>query len=196
MTTKKKTRAVGRPTGSDNSRAIILAEALKAFAAAGYSSTSLRAVAKNAGVDPSTVIHYFKTKEGLFEAVIADLVEATAKLPEALADGVSGEQLVRTYLGIWDNPKAGAAMSAIMRSVMESESAMQMFVKTVTLRLRDAARASTKNELDAELVLVHLIGLGLGRHILHLPEVSQKTTDQIAQRVGPVLDQYLKDNTG
>lgn len=58
----------GRRPGGSGTRDAILAAAKDAFSAQGYTATSLRAVARAAGVDPSLVTHFFGSKPGLFEA--------------------------------------------------------------------------------------------------------------------------------
>ncbi|KJY18041.1 TetR family transcriptional regulator, partial [Streptomyces sp. NRRL S-444] len=45
----------------------IVAAARRSFATRGYAATSLRSVAREAGVDPGLVTYYFRTKTGLLE---------------------------------------------------------------------------------------------------------------------------------
>lgn len=56
-----------RPAGSPDAREAILAAARTAFARDGY-STSLRGIARDAGVDPALVHHYFPGRAQLFTA--------------------------------------------------------------------------------------------------------------------------------
>ena len=46
----------------------ILDAAREAFAETGWAGTTIRAVARVAGVDPALVYHYFDSKEGLLDA--------------------------------------------------------------------------------------------------------------------------------
>jgi AcrR family transcriptional regulator len=105
-------RPLGRRPGNRDTRADILDAARAEFARAGYASTSLRAIARRAGVDPALVHHYFDDKVTLFlEAT--QLPEDPARVPEeaASADGPPGEHIVRGFLAMWDRPssEAGAA---------------------------------------------------------------------------------------
>ncbi len=52
----------------------ILDAALKLFAEKGYHATSISQIATEAGVAKGLIPHYFKTKEGLVQAVIEDAV--------------------------------------------------------------------------------------------------------------------------
>ncbi|MDG4862133.1 helix-turn-helix domain containing protein, partial [Streptomyces sp. T-3] len=53
---------------SDATRAAILAAARERFAADGYERATIRAIARDAGIDPSMVMRYYGNKEGLFSA--------------------------------------------------------------------------------------------------------------------------------
>jgi AcrR family transcriptional regulator len=57
-------------------RARIRDAALELFAQAGVGSTSMRSVAARAGVSPSLVVHHFRTKAGLRDAVDEAVVNA------------------------------------------------------------------------------------------------------------------------
>ena len=63
-------RRGGRRPGSSRSRQKILEVARLAFPANGYAETSLRGIAREAGVDPSLVVQLFGSKAGLFAAVV------------------------------------------------------------------------------------------------------------------------------
>ena len=58
------------PSGRPDTRAEILASARTLFATRGFGSTSIRAVAAEAGVDPALVHHYFGSKDDLFVAAL------------------------------------------------------------------------------------------------------------------------------
>ena len=58
-----------RPAGS-GTREAILAAASRAFAEQGYPRTTLRGIARDAGVDTRLVTHYFGNKQDLFIAVV------------------------------------------------------------------------------------------------------------------------------
>ena len=62
--------------------------AIGLFAARGVAGTSLRAVARAAGVSPALVVHHFGSKEGLTKAVDRAVVAAlTGRLGEVPLDG-------------------------------------------------------------------------------------------------------------
>ena len=63
--------AGGRRPGNADTRGEIVEAAKRVFAAKGYDGASLRAVAREAGVDPALVHHYFDGKASLFVAAMA-----------------------------------------------------------------------------------------------------------------------------
>lgn len=182
-------RSIGRRPGSDNTREDILKYARNAFGETGFDATSLRAIAAKAGVDPSTVIHFFGTKDGLFEAVIQDVTPALQSFIQAIKNNDSGTKLVKHYLGIWENDQSSGAIRTVIRSAFSSNKATELLRETLTKQILQAMSSSDK--LNRELAITHLIGIGIGKYIAQLPHLTENSIDQIAERVGPILDLYL-----
>ena len=63
--------AAGRRPGNVDTKGEIVEAAKRVFAAKGYDGASLRAVAREAEVDPALVHHYFDGKASLFVAAMA-----------------------------------------------------------------------------------------------------------------------------
>ncbi|WP_407341681.1 TetR/AcrR family transcriptional regulator [Pengzhenrongella phosphoraccumulans] len=99
-----------RPAGEDT-RAAILVAAQVEFAESGFDATSVRAVARRAGVDPALVRHYFGSKSDLFVA-LNGLPERPGQILGALfdagTDGV-GRRMVALFFTLWDTPRGGSA---------------------------------------------------------------------------------------
>jgi AcrR family transcriptional regulator len=75
-------------------KARIRDSAMELFAARGVAGTSLRAVARAAGVSPGLVVHHFGSKEGLCRAVDEAVVERIElALGEVPVEGSGGELL-------------------------------------------------------------------------------------------------------
>jgi TetR/AcrR family transcriptional regulator, regulator of cefoperazone and chloramphenicol sensitivity len=73
-------------------KARIREAALERFAADGVAATSLRAVAKDAGVSPGLIVHHFGSKEGLLRAVDESVVRRIEMaLAEVPLDGSGGD---------------------------------------------------------------------------------------------------------
>ena len=89
-----------RTGSSSDTKAAILAAARTRFAAEGYRSASLRAVARDVGVDAALVVRYFGSKPGLFAAA----TDIDLRIPD-LTDAPSsehGQRLVEHFLSRWD----------------------------------------------------------------------------------------------
>ena len=75
---------------SDVTRAKILRAATHLFASQGEGKTSMRQVAREAGVAQATVHHYYESKDGLydacFQAMVVDLAQLIQRLREHLED--------------------------------------------------------------------------------------------------------------
>ncbi len=100
----------GRRPGPNRTRAAILAAARASFAANGYEATTIRAVARDAGVDAALVHRFFGSKEQLFAAAMKLAVSPSELVERILVDGVDGvgERLVHALLTLLDAPGAFA----------------------------------------------------------------------------------------
>src|SRR3712207_7831244 len=81
---------------SEQSRTAILAAARRRFAADGFERTTIRGIAADAGIDPSMVIRYYGSKDGLFAAA-ADVELHLPDLATVPRDQL-GETLVRHWV--------------------------------------------------------------------------------------------------
>jgi AcrR family transcriptional regulator len=72
--------------------------ALKLFAASGIGATSLRDIARAAGVTPALLHYYFSSKPGLVDAVIAErLMPVVVQLRDALPAGGDSAALIARF---------------------------------------------------------------------------------------------------
>jgi AcrR family transcriptional regulator len=106
---------------SESTRAAILAAARRRFAADGYERTTIRAVAADAGIDPSMVMRYYGSKDGLFAAA-ADL---DLRLPDltAVPRERLGETLARHWVALWEGQRSDELLIVLLRSAVTNEGA-------------------------------------------------------------------------
>src|SRR5262249_9795884 len=124
----------GRRKGSPDTRKAILDAARDAFAAGGFDGASIRTIATGAGVDPALVHHYFGTKERLFLATVGAPVNPGEILPGIL-DGDPeqlGVRLVRAFVSMWDDPRSGPKLIAIVRSGLAHDWSARILREFVT----------------------------------------------------------------
>src|SRR2546430_16873506 len=108
----------GRRPGPGRTREKILAAARSQFARSGFEGTTIRGIAAGARVDPKLVLHYFESKEGIFQAAMDFPFDPAQAIPELLRPGLDGlgVRLARFFIDIWDSP-AGVPAPALLRSL-------------------------------------------------------------------------------
>lgn len=190
-------RRTGRRPGTSGAREQILAAAKRAFADNGYERTTIRGVAREAGVDPALVHHYFGTKRQLFVDAMdlpanpADLIEGLLATgdPEDL-----GERMIRFMLSVWDHEENRAPLMAMVRTAMSDDQAATMvreFVTTEVLgRIVKAARGNNQ-ELRVTLLASQVFGLLILRYIIKLEPLASADPETVARAMGPTFQRYL-----
>lgn len=195
-------RRRGRPSRTQSAdapaaRDRILAAAREEFSERGYDKTSVRGIAKTAGVDSALVHHYFGTKEQVFEASIevafGPVLNAPGSIAEGPLDGV-GERLARFFFGVWENPATRTPLLAIVRSAMNNEAAASVFRRLISAQvLRRVARQLDlpDAELRAELAAAQLVGIALLRYVIKVEPLASADPEEIIARVAPVVQGHL-----
>ncbi|WP_405880515.1 TetR family transcriptional regulator [Streptomyces sp. NBC_01136] len=195
-------RGRGRPSRTQSeaapaTRDRILDAAREEFSERGYEKTSVRGIAKAAGVDSALVHHYFGTKEQVFEAAIEVAFAPALAAPEALESGsldAVGERLTRFILGIWENPATRTPLLAILRSAVSNETAAAVFRRLVATQLlrRVAGQLDAPDaELRAELAAAQLVGVAMLRYVIKIEPLASADPEQLVARLAPVVQGHL-----
>jgi AcrR family transcriptional regulator len=192
-------RKRGRPprTESADTRDRILAAARAEFSERGYEKTSVRGIAKAAGVDSALVHHYFGTKEQVFEAAVEvafapALIERDTVLDGPVED--IGERMTHVIFGLWENPVTRAPLLAIVRSAVNNEAAATVFRRLVSAQLlrRIAGELDAPDaELRAELAAAQLVGIAMLRYVIKVEPLASADPEQIIARVARVVQGHL-----
>ncbi len=188
----------GRRRGSPDTREAILLAAREVFADKGFDGASVRAIAAAAGCDPALVHHYFGSKEKLFLTTVQAPIDPGELLPGLLAGGLegAGERVVRTFLGIWDDPVTGPAALALVRSALQHDWSARMlreFLTTQILRRVVAQLAVDDAPLRTSLVASQMFGLIGVRYLLRIEPLASAPATVVATAIGPNIDRYLTD---
>jgi AcrR family transcriptional regulator len=178
---------------SDKTRAAILAAARQRFAADGFERTTIRAIAAEAGIDPSMVMRYYGSKDGLFAAA-ADVDLRLPDLATVPRDEL-GETLVRHWLQRWEGGLSDELLVILLRSAITNETAAEKLrtifgaqvASTVATVVDDPAEVPTR----AGLVATQMLGLALCRDILRIPPDDALYVDTLVASVSVTVQRYL-----
>ncbi|MFD0687085.1 TetR/AcrR family transcriptional regulator [Actinomadura fibrosa] len=178
---------------SDRTRATILDAARHRFAADGYERATIRAIAADAGIDPSMVMRYYGSKDGLFAAA----TDIDLRLPDlaAVPPERAGEVLVRHFVERWEGGLADEVLSVLFRSAITNEAAAERMRSIFGAQVAGALapRVDDPSELPtrAGLVSTQLLGVALCRYILRLPPVVALDVDALVASLSPTVQRYL-----
>lgn len=177
-------------------RADIVSAARREFAEGGYDTTSMRAVARRAGVDPALVHHYFADKAGLFAAtmdiplrpdqIVADILHG----PRAEI----GEGIVRAIVTQFDNRAVRETVIALVRTALGHEFAarlLRQFLLREVLQKVTVELELDDGELRASFAASQIVGLIVARYGIRISPLAEAGRDAVVARVGPVVQWYL-----
>jgi len=192
-------RGRGRPrksTTGDDTRALILAAAAKEFARDGYDTTSMRGVARAAGVDPALVRHYFTDKADLFAEAVAAPMRPDRIVATALAGPREhiGENLVRHLVVTLDEPGASDRVLRMLHTALGQEFAARMLRQFI---MREVLKRVAKEfdeddaELRASFAATQVVGLLVARYGVRIEPLASASVDEVVRRIGPVVQWHL-----
>ncbi|GHE33151.1 TetR/AcrR family transcriptional regulator [Streptomyces cellulosae] len=192
-------RRRGRPPAGESAgtRDRILDAAREQFSARGYEKTSVRGIAKAAGVDSALVHHYFGTKERVFEAAVEVAFQPVLDQRDSVVEGPLdevGERMTRMIIGLWENPVTRAPLLAIVRSAVNNDAAAAVFRRLVATQLlrRVAGQLDRPDaELRAELAAAQLVGIAMIRYVIRVEPLASADPEDIVRRVAPVVQGHL-----
>lgn len=175
--------ALSRAEQRRRTEARIRDAAARLFVESGYERTTIRAVARAAGVDPGLVIHYFGSKQELFQQVTR---AAPAPDLAGTTDEVIEQMLARLADSLANEPVHSLA---VLRSMLTHPEAAEVAEAGVA-RYREqisraipAADASTR----AELVSAVMLGVIVSRHLLKSTDLSEASPEEIITLLRPSL---------
>ncbi|MGW2647659.1 TetR/AcrR family transcriptional regulator [Streptomyces sp. NPDC001393] len=187
MTGSTKTNQARR---SDATRTAILDAARERFAADGYERATIRAIARDAHIDPSMVMRYYGSKEGLFAAAVA-LDLRLPDLTQAPREEV-GRTLVAHFLDLWEGNEELTAVLRVGATNPAGAERMQGIFRDQLLPLA-AQVCPDPDQVPARAALcaAQLLGLALTRYVLRLPAARELPRTELLAWLGPTVQRYL-----
>jgi AcrR family transcriptional regulator len=193
-------RRRGRPPkgAAGDTKGALLNAALALFAARGYEGTSVRAVARAAGLSESGLYAHFASKRALFEAVLARLGPAGAvAVIETSDQALAGSDpaafvraLVARLIDDWSAPPSRQLVSVVARDGLIHDPALtgglQLAVRTLARQFRRwMAAGQIKDDMGSPEDLAYaLIGpLALTRVLWLYEGAERQDLDAARERV-------------
>ncbi|MFE7317445.1 TetR family transcriptional regulator [Streptomyces sp. NPDC057555] len=179
-----------RPRRSDATRAAILTAARDRFAAEGYERATIRAIARDAGIDPSMVMRYYGNKEGLFAAAseidlhVPDLTEVPHE--------ERGARLVRHFIELWESDETLTGMMRVgVTNEAGAERMRNVFVEQVRPLIDSVCAVPEEAPARAALIGSQILGMALCRYVLHIGPAVDFSRDELVAWLAPTVQRYL-----
>ena len=186
----------GRRPGPNSTRQTVLDAARVRFANDGFTATTMRLVAADAGVDVAQVMQFFRSKDELFAAVMTVPASALERFSTVFEgpDENLGERVVRAHLKAWEKiPAESEPLMAMLRGAINNEQARAQLRDFVQSRLMagTSERHGSDAALRAGLASSLLVGLVVGRRIIGVPVLLAAEQEQIVTIVASAIQQIL-----
>ena len=177
-------RSDGRAEQRRRTEARILAAAAELFVASGYERTTIRAIAQAAGVDAGLVMHYFGSKQQLFERVTHgprpsfDLAGSPSQVAEQVLAQLA-ESLVT---------EPAQSLANLRSMLTHPEAAHTVGERTIRYRAQLAGTIPAPDaDLRAALISAIILGVLVDRHLLKTGGLDAATPEEITNLLRPIL---------
>ncbi|CAM5238302.1 TetR/AcrR family transcriptional regulator [Streptomyces chartreusis] len=180
-------------------RAAILEAARHTFAERGYARTTLREIARRAGVTHGLITRHFASKERLFLAAVPgnrDLEQVAAGDPETLPNRIAEAFVRRLETDAVNDP-----LIALLRSAASDERAAAHLLvamqehSAIIYRsvLSPGESALPDDDLDTRVALVgaQMIGVAFSRYIARTEPLASMPPDRLTEHLTRILRQIL-----
>jgi AcrR family transcriptional regulator len=169
----------------------VLAAARQAFEEHGYAATSLREVARRAGVDASLIVHFYGSKAGLLTEVVQWPSDPDQTIERITAEGPEqiGYRLARIFIDSWENNGTGTSVLMLLHAAIADPKAASLLREFLKAKLIEPVLSyldADRPALRATLLTGQLFGFGITHYLLDLDDLSA-TPDEIAEVLGRTL---------
>lgn len=184
------------PKVVDDRREQIIDAAMRVFAQKGFTRATNKDIAREAGITPGLIYHYFESKEALFKAIIEmrSPLKLVRELPAqtlALPPEIFLPFVLRQVLGIVEDEKFVQVIRAFLPEVVHNPQmaplALSVLQRAIAFlsgylasQVESGALQKVNVDLVAQTLLGSMIGFVLRRQIVRDPTALQYTQEQIA----------------
>ena len=174
----------------------IVAAARDEFAQHGWAGTTIRAVAREADVDPALVYHYFGSKEGLLDAATnppQKWLENVAKVWTTPIEDLGGA-LSKLLLASWADDEIGPTLRAILQTAAHEPSTREKLRRVVEGSLMGVSQLGSDERdrlIRSGLVASQMMGFALMRYVWKIEPIASMTDDEAIAAIAPNLQHYV-----
>jgi AcrR family transcriptional regulator len=193
------------PRGPREERGVTIAQieqaARRMFAEKGLAGTSLRAIAREVGVDPALVHYYFASKEELLDAVTnpppawLESIHQTTLVP--LRD--RGEAIARNIVWTWSQPEIREVLSSVLMTAAHEPRTLVKLRAFLTASLLPTIAARIEGDermLRAALIGSQVLGVVMLRYVWRIEPLASVPDDQLVALLAPTIQRYLSGRLG
>lgn len=186
----------GRPVGGSTARERLITAATTQFLAAGYSDTTVRSIAAEAGVHHALVKYHFGNKEGLFR-VVMDLVVSPAHVVEQVAATHStafAPALLNAALTAWDIPEVRSRIVSLITDLESDHGGHAVFrdyIQTQVIARVSGVIGGRDARQRAGAVSALLVGVFVTRYVLELNPIASMSRRELVRHLTPSLQACL-----
>lgn len=190
----------GPRPGSVDTKGEILAAATAVFVRDGYDKASMRAVAREAGVDPALVRHYFAQKTELFVESMRpriDLSEHAERLAAGEPDLV-GERVMTFFVSVWDDPVQGGRILRIMHTALSHQEVGRLVRKIVIEGVIEpvATRMGAPDPaMAAVMTMSQVFGIAMMRYAAKIEPLASMPSERLVALYAPHITRLLHGQT-
>ncbi len=186
----------GRRPGQNKTKAKIIVAAEALFAKEGFDHTTIRAIARQAGVDPALVLHYFDSKQELFIAVMTPPQRMPHKIAKELANGnpeTLGLRMATLFVSMLDAKSTNHIVVNVLKAAIRIPGAAVLLKRIMVRPILKAFKESALDhaELRATLAQSQLVGMVMTRYILKVEPLASLPPKELIAYIAPTLQRYL-----
>lgn len=191
------------PKVVEDRREQIIDAAMRVFAEKGFTRATNRDIAREAGITPGLIYHYFENKEAVFRAIIEARsplhilktlpAEALAQPPDILL-----HFLVRRVLGVVEGEKFVALIHMLLPEVIHNpaispigtgmfQQAIDLLSKYLSLKMASGELRQSDSTRAAHVFISSIMGFVLRRQVLRDPDVLALSHDEIADALVDIV---------
>jgi AcrR family transcriptional regulator len=190
--------APARPVGPTATRTVILDAARARFARDGFSNSTIRKIAGDAGVDASLVMQYFGSKDDLFASVMNLGPNTMSRVSDAFdgPDESVGERVTRAFLEVWDgDPQVSQPLQALLRAAIGNAQATVQLRELIQKRVIDDLSPRLRNSADMptriEIACSMLVGIVVGRELIEIEALTRQSREALVDYIAPSIQVIL-----